>query len=380
MGQFGEQRRRLAADMERRGDWPAESPWIRSAIDALPRHLFAPDRLWRWDGHTYVPVDRDADAERWAAEVYAGPDEATVTQVTDGRASSSLSCQAVVVDMLDSLILEPGQRVLELGAGTGWNAALLASRTGSGRVTSVELDPELAMRARKRLDAAHAGVAVEVADGNAGWPQSAPYDRVISTYAVGQVPWSWVTQTRPGGRIVTPWGRLGHVALTVAKDGRSATGWVQGLAQFMPARGTDPGRDFRQVRGSGPAQDERPVTRELWSLRDDPHLRFALRVALSDVHIMTAADGLSAWLHDGTSSWATLSALGGGRTVAHQGGPRRLADELERAWDGWLAEGKPELYDFGMTVEPDRQYVWCRDAAAGPQWPAQEPGHIPLAG
>lgn len=361
--------------MEQRGCWPDRAPWIRRAVDALPRHWFAPDRLWRWDGHAYVAIDRGRDGARWAQEVYGGVDAAAVTEVTDGRPSSSLSCQAVVVDMLDSLLLEPGQRVLELGTGTGWNAALLDWRAGPGRVTSVEVDPDLAARARGRLDAVGAAVAVEVGDGASGWPQGAPYDGVVSTYAVDHVPWSWVAQTRPGGRIITPWGRLGHVALTVAADGWSASGWVQGLAQFMPARGADvAARDFRQVRGEGPPDDERPVVRELAPLRDDWHLRFALRVALPEVQITMAedGDGLNAWIHDGASSWAVLAAQAGGKTLAYQGGPRRLTDELEAAWDAWLEHGRPELYDFGLTVTPDQQYAWAKDPRSGPRWPAQE--------
>ncbi|WP_413106172.1 hypothetical protein [Streptomyces sp. Inha503] len=54
--------------------------------------------------------------------------------------------------------------------------------------------------------------------------------------------------------------------------------------------------------------------------------------------------------------------------------PTNLADELEPAWDWWLNEGQPTLYDFEMTVEPEHQYVWCRDPAAGPQWPIQSRG------
>ncbi|GGP01254.1 hypothetical protein [Wenjunlia tyrosinilytica] len=107
MPAFDDRRRRLAAAMEARGDWPARSPWIRRAVDSVPRHRFAPDRLWQWDGHAYVPVDRGTDAERWAAQLYASPDEAAVTQVIDGLPSSSLSCQAVVVDMLDPSIRPP---------------------------------------------------------------------------------------------------------------------------------------------------------------------------------------------------------------------------------------------------------------------------------
>ncbi|MFC8074323.1 methyltransferase domain-containing protein [Streptomyces sp. NPDC057307] len=373
MVSFDEWRRRLADAMERRGDWPARSPWVRQAVDAVARDRFAPERVWRWDGHDYVPVDRAADPDRWAAEVYGDPDAAAVTQVTEGLPSSSLSCEAVVVDMLDSLLLEPGHQVLELGTGTGRNAALLAWRAGAGRVTSVEVDPELAALARVRLREAGTDVRVEVADGRDVPPVAVPYDRVMATFAVDEVPWSWVARTRPGGRIVTPWGRLGHVALTVAEDGRSATGWMQGLAQFMPARGTAQWRgSFQQVRAAaaGPAGAERPVGRRLGPLRDDIHLRFALRVALPDVQITTAedGDGLNTWLHDG-SSWAALSAVGGGETVAYQGGPRRLADELDVAWGRWLGDGSPALYDYGMTVEPHRRYVWCADPVTGPRWP-----------
>jgi protein-L-isoaspartate(D-aspartate) O-methyltransferase len=382
-GEFAAERQRLAVAMEQRGDWPDRSPWIRQAVDALPRHDFAPDRLWSWDGHDYVPVDRGTEPDRWAALVYAGPDEAAVTQVTDGRASSSLSCQAVVVDMLDSLLLEPGHRVLELGAGTGWNAALAAHRVGRGRVTSVEVDPQLAAAAQARLDTVGAGATVVVGDGNTGWPQGAPYDRLIATYAVERVPWAWIAQTRPGGRIVFPWGRLGHVALTVADDGHSASGWVQGLAMFMPVRGTDTGLDWQQVCGHGPAERERETIRDLAPLHDNAHLKFALRVQLPDVQVTTTVDddGVNAWLHDGVSSWAVFSAQGGGQTVVHQGGPRRLADEAERAWDRWIADGSTQLWDYGMTVQPGRQFVWCRDPETGPRWPVtgeREP--VPTSG
>ncbi|MER5974485.1 methyltransferase domain-containing protein [Streptomyces sp. NPDC002055] len=365
-----ELRAALDAVMDQRGAWPDRSPWIRHAVAAVPREQFAPGRLWRWDGHTYIPVDRTADPDAWEAEVYGSPDTAAVTQVAGGVPSSSLSCQAVVVDMLDSLLLEPGHRVLELGAGTGWNAALLSRRAGRGRVVSVEVDAELATAAAERLKLSGADVAVQVGDGAAGWLPGAPYDRVMATYGVDRVPWPWVEQTRLGGRLVVPWGRLGHVALTRAADGRSASGWVQGLATFMLARGSDLGRNFRQVRAAAPDEQERPFTRDLAPLQADWHLRFALRVALPDIRITIGEDddGLNAWLHDGSTSWAMLAAVGGG-TVAYQGGPRHLADELERAWDEWHALGEPELYDFGLMVEPGRQYAWCRDAITGPRWP-----------
>ncbi|MFI0937198.1 methyltransferase domain-containing protein [Streptomyces sp. NPDC021020] len=370
---IAEQRVLQHETMEQRRLWPARSPWLGAAVNALPREDFAPDRVWRWDGHAYVPVDRATEPRGWAGEVYGDPFAAAVTQVRGGLATSSLSCTAVVVDMLDSLLLEPGQRVLELGTGTGWNAALLAWRAGSSRVVTIEVDAGLAEQARSRLRAAGTAVDVHVADGADGWPDGGPYDRVIATYAVDSVPWAWVAGTRPGGRIVAPWGRLGHVALTVADNGQYAQGWFQGLAQFMPARGTGtPDRTFAQVRGGAPAQDERVVTRELSPLRDSQHLLFALRVALPQVRITTGTDqdGVNAWLHDGLSSWAALSAAGTGRTIAYQAGPRRLADEVENAWDTWERAGSPTVYDFGMTVTARGQVVWANDPVTGPRWPA----------
>ncbi|WP_340559750.1 methyltransferase domain-containing protein [Streptomyces sp. GSL17-111] len=373
MREFGGLRRRLAEAMEASGEWPERSLWLRDAVEALPRHVFAPDRLWQWTGHAYVPVDRATAPDTWASLVYGGPDDAAVTQLTDGVPSSSLSCQGVVVDMLDSLRVEPGHRVLELGTGTGWNAALLAHRAGPGRVVSVEVDAELAEAARRRLRAAGADVAVRVGDGAAGRPDDGPWDRVIATYAVEEVPWPWVAQTRPGGRLVFPWGRLGHVALTVADDGRSATGWVQGLATFMPARGTPPGADWWHVHDARPHGTERPFRHDVRALRDDAHLLFALRVARPDVHVLPGpapSPGPSGGepvvrLHDGAASWAVLTGHVGA-AVARQGGPRRLADEVGSAWDWWTAEGSPPLYDFGMTVTPDHSFVWCGGPEAGP--------------
>ncbi|WP_326611277.1 methyltransferase domain-containing protein [Streptomyces scopuliridis] len=369
MEELVELQHRLASTMAARGDWPADSPWVRQAVEDLPRHRFAPDRVWSWDGSRYVPADRTTDPGRWAELVYPGPDEPTITHITDGLATSSLSCQSIVVDMLDSLMVEPGHRVLELGTGAGWNAALLAARAGAGSVTSVEVDAQLAAMARGRLDSVDAGVTVEVGDGAHGRPEGAPYDRLIATYAVDEVPWSWVEQTRPGGRIVTPWGRLGHVALTVAADGRSASGWVQGLAMFMPSRGIGQGLPWHEVRSDNSLKAEGPFPRDLLPLRADLGLLFALRVMLPEVRITTETDwGVTAWLHD-TSSWATLVTTADGNVVAYQGGPRRLADEIDQAWQKWQNADAPGLHDFGMTRTPDQQYIWSGDKDTGPRWP-----------
>ncbi|MER7671291.1 methyltransferase domain-containing protein [Kitasatospora sp. NPDC096128] len=370
----------LDAAMEDERAWPAGSPWVREAMAALPRDAFAPERLWRWDGRAYVPVERAVDPEGWAGELFTGVHDAAVTQVRGGLPSSSLSAPAVVADMLDSLRLEPGHRVWDVGTGQGWTAALAAWRAGPGRVVSTEVDEGLADFARARLAAAGLDAEVVVADASGtGVPGGGQVDRLHATYAVEAVPWTWVEAVRPGGRIVYPWGRLGHVALTVAEDGKSATGWVQGLAQFMAdRRGPAPTpaghAAYTAVRGTAEPDSERLLKRNLAPLDENWDLRFALRVAVPDVVLLTGRDedGVNAWVHDGDRSWAALAARGDGTVALYQGGPRRLGDAVAAAWDEWEELGRPDRYDYGITVTPDAQWAW-QCSPNGPRWPIAQP-------
>jgi protein-L-isoaspartate(D-aspartate) O-methyltransferase len=111
-----------------------------------------------------------------------------------------------MVIMLDQLGLAPGQRVLEIGAGTGYNAALMKHIVGpSGTVVSVDIDPDLVTQARDHLaNAGYPDVTVVAADGAEGYPPYAPYDRVIATVGVSDLAPAWLDQIGPGGRIVVP--------------------------------------------------------------------------------------------------------------------------------------------------------------------------------
>lgn len=127
-----------------------DAAWLR-AVASVPRHLFVPDTIWQVDdsaGGRLVPLHRSDDPERWLRHVYS--DEAVETQVDDGRpapdgtgweVTSSSSQPHLMVGMLNTLDVEPGMRVLEIGTGTGWNAALLAERVGASNVTTIEIDP-----------------------------------------------------------------------------------------------------------------------------------------------------------------------------------------------------------------------------------------------
>jgi protein-L-isoaspartate O-methyltransferase len=111
----------------------------------------------------------------------------------------------MMASMLEQLDLRPGQRVLEVGAGTGYNAALLAKIVGArGRVISVELDPATARRARRGLASVKSPAKVVQGDGREGWPRAGPYDRIIVTASTPTVPRAWHEQLSEGGLLELP--------------------------------------------------------------------------------------------------------------------------------------------------------------------------------
>jgi protein-L-isoaspartate(D-aspartate) O-methyltransferase len=138
-------------------------------------------------------------------EVYS--DRAIVTRRDSaGTAVSSSSQPGMMAAMLDQLDLAPGMNVLEIGAGTGYNAAVMQAIVGAeGRVTTIEIDPEVAAAARENLyRAGFAQVNVVESDGVSGYAPRAAYDRIICTAAIWDVPRAWVRQLKPRGRLVTP--------------------------------------------------------------------------------------------------------------------------------------------------------------------------------
>jgi protein-L-isoaspartate(D-aspartate) O-methyltransferase len=151
--------------------------------------------------------------ERFIPELMAssGPeavyrDEAIVTKRgTRGMPLSSSSQPAMMAKMLELLDVRPGHRVLEIGAGTGYNAAVLAQLVGpSGRVTSIDIDPELARNARRAVRAAGYRTEVLAGDGRAGVAAEAPYDRIVVTACADEIPRAWLEQLTEGGLLELP--------------------------------------------------------------------------------------------------------------------------------------------------------------------------------
>jgi protein-L-isoaspartate(D-aspartate) O-methyltransferase len=155
-------------------------------------------------------------------------------------ALSCASAPSVVAMMLVQLDAQPGDHILEIGAGTGYNAALLAELTGAdGKVTSIDIDSDVALHARTMLDrAGYPHVHVMERDGLVGAPENAPYDCMLAAVGLWDVPVSWWEHLRDGGRLVLPlrWrGQTRSVALT--RHGDTLVSDSMALCGFVPIIG-----------------------------------------------------------------------------------------------------------------------------------------------
>lgn len=193
---------------------------LEAAFRAIPRAAFLP----------HLPPE----------EAYK--DEALpVKYDDDGTVLSSSSQPSMMAIMLRQLQLKPGQNVLEIGTGTGYNAALMQHIVGDeGKVTSIEIDGDVVETARANLQrVAMSEVLVVEGDGAAGYAPRASYDRIIATAGIWDVPAAWVRQLKPGGILVTPlWveGFEMSAALTLQPDGTLYSANNR-LCAFIPLRG-----------------------------------------------------------------------------------------------------------------------------------------------
>ena len=328
MADGAELRRALVRRLERAG--AISSVRVRNAFLAVPRERFLPGR----------PL----------AEVYR--DDAILTRRdAQGTPLSSSSQPTMMALMLERLQLAPGQRVLEIGAGTGYNAALLATIAGAGAVVSVELDPETAAEARAAL--AGYGVEVVTGDGRQGWSAGAPYDRAIVTASAATVPRAWLDQLVEGAILVVPL-RTGGGSPQPIPALRKEAGGFRSLSVlcggFMPLRGED-----TNARTEPAVQMGRPRLR--------PFRGRARRFGLALFLALEAPPGTYV---DGESGFGVAVddsvALVAGDAVSAWGGPQ--AEELlARLLEEWRSRGRPTEHNLRVSVDYEGgvarlEYAW----------------------
>jgi protein-L-isoaspartate(D-aspartate) O-methyltransferase len=334
---------------------------VEHAFATVPRHrcvtgFFTAGEGWSGGGYVEVPQQGPVPSDLMDA-VYA--DHPLVTHMSpDGRPTSSSSTPSLMARMLEALRLEPGMNVLEIGAGTGYNAALLSVLTApQGTVTSVDTQPEVvagALATLRRLNLDRPGVSVRLADGWAGYPAKMPYDRVIATVGVAGVSPRWLDQLAPDGLMVVPIRHGGaHPVLAVhrAPDGEPVGRGVV-WTDFIRAEG-------KLADAPWPLSwpDPRALTSEgrhagiIPELDDDGYHDLWFSLACLDPRVIRAFydPAVGCGLAD-----PQLGLLRLGRDAVHRIGDPRLVDELRRLLDRWEDLGRPGPADWS-----------CQLAAAG---------------
>lgn len=347
-----ELRHRLAGQLTATG--ALTSPQWREAFAAVAREAFVPDFSVRQrDGlHAYRQGDPG-----WLEAAYS--DRSLLTQFdVAGTATSSSSEPTLMAIMLEALRVVEDSTVLEVGIGTGYNAALLCHRLGDDRVTSIDIDPALTDAARTRLR--HAGYAptLHTGDGTLGVPEHAPYDALLATCGFGRVPDAWRRQVRPGGTIVANIGR-GLVQLTMAED-HGAAGWfLPAPATFMRARASADAVATRVLQRAGALAGATGQVEQIRLLADpgDEGAQFVGALVQPDVEYLRMEDGdgrpTHYLVHPATESWARITPLADGAARLDHGGPRQLWAGREAILACWDGAGRPERQHIGLEITPD---------------------------
>ncbi|MGI8690885.1 MAG: methyltransferase domain-containing protein [Thermomicrobiales bacterium] len=356
----------LIAQLERDGILRDAS--VRATMLVVPRHTFLPD----------VSLDR----------AYAN--DAVATKFAGDVSISSASQPAMVAEMLEQLALAPGMQVLEIGAGTGYNAALLRTLVGpTGHVTTVDIDADITDAARAHL--ASVGITdidIITGDGAAGYAPNAPYDRIILTVNAGDIAPAWFAQLKPGGVLVLPLS-VGPAQFSIAfakADGVLRSRSLQPCS-FMPLRGrmgdgaagsrtnrVAPGLRLMMTNGAAHDADQiaallekPPVSRAIAGVQ---HGWFsALAFALADTRqprvfaFVSSDDARYGFVGHG---YGIFDLAAGGGTIIRLAdtmdgtadmmtliyGDLQTGDWLDRVFAHWETHGAPSAQDYNVTAMP----------------------------
>ncbi|EXU69897.1 protein-L-isoaspartate(D-aspartate) O-methyltransferase [Streptomyces sp. PRh5] len=346
----------LAADL--RAKHAIHSDTVAHAIQAVPRHLFI-------KGHyatgQHTPVDPAQPTDELLDLAYADRGIMTHTPADDAGGFSSTSQPSIVAKMLEASCLRPGMRVLEVGAGTGWNAALISYITGAETHT-VEASSLVAAEAREALARTGAQrVTVHTGDGYLGHPDSGPYDLIIVTCGIAGISPAWLEQLSPNGTILAPIAHGGlHPLIRITTTGDGHLGQLVASADFMTATGP-------LYSGATPP----PATRGRHFATPDPA---AARTGAVPADLDPRGSYVDLWMHlavrqagttcagaTDTSDYTGCTVVDGDTAVFVQPsglhltpGPATelLADQVQQHVSEWDHNGRPELTAWQCSLVP----------------------------
>jgi protein-L-isoaspartate O-methyltransferase len=355
--------------------------WI-AAFRAVPRHVFTP-QLLDPDQHG---TDRDTTDARqaWLSRVYQ--DESLITAITHEPGlrtdvpTSSSTRPGLMARMLELLQLRDGMRVLEIGTGTGYNAGLLTHRLGASHVTSIDIDPALINHAQRRLHSLNLAPQLRAGDGITGVADRAPFDRIIATCAVPDIPLAWITQLTPGGAMLV--NLRGEIASgTLCLLTKDTTGDNEVIGPFLGIPGHfmwarhDPARALPYDIRPTSERDQTRTTTNPETVADiahditNPDFRFLIQLHIRGIRTLTTTPRpphttIHAETTDG--SWATAHT-----TTGHiaQGGTRRLWDTISATHTLWRDLDQPPPTRFGVVANPTTQFAYLDHDHNWTRWP-----------
>ena len=329
-----------------------------------------PSREWLVGAFSMKPLVTQLDGDDAALAI--GREKSVVTGYTP---TSSSTRPSAVAFMLNALDVDDGQRVLEIGTGTGWLTGLLCHRLGSDFVTSIDVDPSVLSRARQSLNALGHRPYLKAGDGRRGCRARAPFDLLVATVAVRQIPRPWVVQSRTGGRMLVPidLGAAGGLVARLTVHNTNASGpFLADRRGFMPVRSDNqPGPIHLPPVDAAQA---RPTALPVTAVTSAAGAFFcALLVGNYECQTLVAPSDSGreqTLITDLSGAWVRHTANDDGTHLIHQGGPRLLWNELESAHHVWDQLGQPEHDRFGLTATYGKKHsVWLDDPRGPHQWP-----------
>jgi protein-L-isoaspartate O-methyltransferase len=368
----------LAEELVDLGD--LRQPEWRSAVAVIPRHRLVPV-AYRQDESGWSSVDTSTAAG--LDLVYSPTTLVTSLRQRAGHqeAVSSSTKPDLMLRMLELLDVRDGDRVLEIGTGTGYNAALLSHRLGADRVFSVDVDPELVVLARQRLaDIGYRPTLIAV-DGDRGLPAHAPFDRIIATCSAPRVPWTWVEQTTPDGLLIVDLKlgtSAGNLVLLTRTDFGAQGRFTERWAGFMDMRHDLRSTESKSATPQHTTQGDPEVRAYTTTVPMAPwtltvpwflaHFGLPSRVSFGYQLDTRTHEPSQGFIDADDGSTHVVITDDGDRRQVTETGPVRIWDCIQTAFDTWAGLGEPGWSAFGLTVTPDRQTVWYDNPGGVHAW------------
>ena len=349
---------RMVDTLKRQGAIRSEQ--VDAAFRRVERHRFI-EAVYEFESSGAVQArhfDPENPTEEQLDAIYRN--RALVTRVSNNTPTSSSSEPGIVAEMLELIDAGSGLKVLEIGAGTGYNAALLAELVNDpALVVSIDIQEDVIAQAARLLgNAGYGEVILRVGDGAKVAPEEAPFDRIVATVGCPDISPAWGAQLRPTGNMLIPLQHAAWYPLTrLWTDNDALRGRVVGWSGFMLIQGllaTEGPWPFTHSSDFAPNERSKELppfegfNDENWSA-DSPIFNFFYFVGLEDSRAFWTHKAPGFGLLDEHLSTVIVNLKSGSVFLD---GDQQLYSRLNQIYDRWCSHGRPLASDFQLEFVP----------------------------